>query len=75
MAFNDNLEFSSCAVGVDLTVSQCYKCLSVTGVSVLQVSQCPYVCIGTDGEFYQNQQAVLWCRCHLILQKRFCPFA
>ena len=26
---NDNLEFSSCAVGVDLTVSQCYMCLSV----------------------------------------------
>ena len=37
MAFNDNLEFSSCAVGVDLTVSQCYKCLSVTGVSGVDV--------------------------------------
>ena len=31
------------------------------------------MCIGTDDEFYQNQQAVLWCRCRLILQNRFCP--
>ena len=66
MAFNDNLEFSSCAVGVDLTVSQCYKCLSVTSVSVLQVSQC-YKCLSvTSVSVLQVSQ------CYRCLSVRTC---